>query len=549
MTGNNTTEENRIDRRRFVQLTGIGATTASMGMAGCTGSSDGDDTEQTSDGSDTDADSGGSQQAGDKTLVWGHSEVTQNLDPHQTATASTGRFLRSIYENLVGLSADLKLTTATDGPSPGLANDWTVSDDQLTYEFSLREGVTFHDGSALTSADVKYTYERMADPETGAIMGFVMDPIESIETPDDTTVIINLGQVFQPFLRQLAFSGTSIVPEGSGPQLGDKPVGTGPFSFDYRQQGNEAQLQAFDDYWAEGPFIDTVKEVTVTDPDSRLTGMETREYDVINDIPLNRINSVVSDSPLQTETWAPLSWAFFNMNNNVEPFDDLSMRKAMDFAIDNEELVEGALFGNGKPTATPSFPDSDFRNTDLEPRQQDFDRAQELIAESPYNPSDYDLTFKVTTNYPWHIDAAVILRGYFQELGFNVELQRLQWGDWLQEVFTDQDFRITMVNFFTFWEPDYLYSAVWGSDGSFNTRNYASDEFDGAIEDARVAGSRDEAIEKYQEAQQIIYDDVPDVMLWFRDGTLAADQRVGGLETMLDPDNSQLNFKNVRLDE
>ncbi|MGM0605985.1 MAG: ABC transporter substrate-binding protein [Halobacteriota archaeon] len=547
MTDRTTNETNELNRRRFVQWAGVGAAGASVGLSGCLGDDDTDD-ETTPDGNGESApDDDGMQEGG--TLVWGHSEVTQNLDPHQTATASTGRFLRSIYESLVGLSQDLELTKSADGPSPGLAEDWTVSDDQLTYEFSLREGVQFHDGSTLTSADVKYTYERMADPDTAAIMGFVMNPIDTIETPDDSTVVIELEEVFQPFLRQLAFSGTAIVPEDSGDGLGEQPIGTGPFQFDYRQQGNDARLEAFDDYWGEGPYLDAVEEKTVTDPDSRLTGIETGEYNVINDIPLNRIDDIVDDSNLQTEQWTPLSWAFFNMNNAEEPFDDVNMRKAMDFAIDKEELVDGALFGNGETTATPSFPDSAFRNNDLEPRPQDFDRARELIDESPYDPEAYELEFKVTTNYPWHIDAAVIMREYFQELGFEVELQRLQWGDWLEEVFQNQDFRITMVNFFTFWEPDYLYHSVWGSEGAFNTRNYASDRFDEAVANARVAAGREEAIEYYQEAQAVLHEEVPDVMLWFRDGTLAAEPTVGGLDTMLSPDNSQLNFKKVWLDE
>lgn len=547
MTEDNTHGTNRLNRRRFVQWTGAGATGTTLGLAGCLGDDGGDGDGGGSGDADEAPDEGDLQEGG--TIVWGHSEVTQNLDPHETATASTGRFLRSIYETLVGLNENLELTTSPDGPSPGLAEDWSVSDDQLTYEFSLREGITFHDGSTLTSDDVKYTYERMADPETAAIMGFVMDPIDEIETPDETTVVIELEEVFQPFLRQLANAGCSIVPEGSGPDLSDEPVGTGPFEFDFRQQGNEARLEAFDEYWGEGPYLDAVEERTVTDPDSRLTSVETGDYHLINDIPLNRINEIVDDPSLQTRQWTPLSWAFFNMNNAEEPFDDHDMRLAMDFAIDKEELVDGALFGNGQATATPSYPDSPFRNNDLEPRPQDFDRAMEHVEASPYDPEDYELEFKVTTNYPWHIDAAVVMREYFQELGFEVDLQRLQWGDWLEEVFQNQDFRITMVNFFTFWEPDYLYHSVWGSDGSFNTRNYESDRFDEAIQNARTAGGREEAIGYYQDAQAIIHEDAPDVMLWYRDGTLAADTNVGGLDTILSPDNSQLNFKEVWLDE
>jgi peptide/nickel transport system substrate-binding protein len=484
-------------------------------------------------------------------LIWGHSEVTQNLDIHQTGTASTGRFLDSVYESMVGLTGDLELSTETDIRRPGLAKNWEISEDLLTYTFDLREGITFHDGSELTAADVKYSYERIMNPDTGAIMNFVFGATDSIETDGDYTVVVNQSEVYQPLIRQLAFSGTSIVPKDSGPDLGDQPVGTGPFKFNSRQQGNKAELEGFDDYWGEGPYLDYVEERTVTDPDSRLTGIQEGEFDVINDIPLDDINSVVGNDSddLNTRKWTPLSWAFLNMNNNAEPFDDKLFRQAVDFAIDKSGLVEGALFGNGRPTASPSFPNSPFRNNDLEPRPQDFDRAEQLFDESQYDPGDYDLTFKVTTNYPWHVDAATIMQQYFTQAGLNVEIQKLKWSDWLSQVWINREFTLSMVNFFTFWEPAYMYTSLWSTDGSFNFRGYSSEEYDETVAQAAKATSRDEAVSLYQEAQAILHEDTPDVMLWFRDGTLAAKDRVKGLDTILSPNNSELEFGQVWLDQ
>jgi peptide/nickel transport system substrate-binding protein len=525
-------------------------------FAGCSGNGD-ESTDSPTDGGDDStaeptptADPDDIQKGG--TLIWGHSEVTQNLDIHQTATASTGRFLNSVYDALVGLTVDLELSTDPNIRSPGLASDWEVSDDLMTYTFTLREGVTFHDGSELTAEDVKYSYDRITNPDTGAIMQFVFGSTESVEVDGDYTVVINQSERYQPLLRQLAFSGTSIVPAGSGDQLGDQPVGTGPFQFEMRQQGNRAELSAFSDYWGEnGPYLDTVEERTVTDPDSRLTGIQEGDFDIINDIPLDNINDVTSNGndDINTQSWSPLSWAFLNMNNNEAPFDDPDFRKAVDFCIDKQALVNGALFGNGSPTASPSFPASAFRNSDISPRQQDFDRAAELFEQSQYNVGDFDLTFKVTTNYPWHVDAATILQQFFQQAGLSVEIQQLQWSDWLSQVFVNQDFTLSMVNFFTFWEPAYLYTSLWTSNGSFNFRGYASDEYDQTVADAAQAGTRDEAIPLYQEAQAIIHEDVPDVMLWFRDGTLAAKDHVRGLNTVLSPNNSELGFGQVWLDQ
>jgi len=556
MSNKNTFNPTDIDRRRFLKASGLAGTAGMAAFAGCSGNGD-ESTDSPTDGGDDStaeptptADPDDIQEGG--TLIWGHSEVTQNLDIHQTATASTGRFLNSVYDALVGLTVDLELSTDPNIRSPGLASDWEVSDDLMTYTFTLREGVTFHDGSELTAEDVKYSYDRITNPDTGAIMQFVFGSTESVEVDGDYTVVINQSERYQPLLRQLAFSGTSIVPAGSGDQLGDQPVGTGPFQFEMRQQGNRAELSAFSDYWGEnGPYLDTVEERTVTDPDSRLTGIQEGDFDIINDIPLDNINDVTSNGndDINTQSWSPLSWAFLNMNNNEAPFDDPDFRKAVDFCIDKQALVNGALFGNGSPTASPSFPASAFRNSDISPRQQDFDRAAELFEQSQYNVGDFDLTFKVTTNYPWHVDAATILQQFFQQAGLSVEIQQLQWSDWLSQVFVNQDFTLSMVNFFTFWEPAYLYTSLWTSNGSFNFRGYASDEYDQAVADAAQVGTRDEAIPLYQEAQAIIHEDVPDVMLWFRDGTLAAKDHVRGLNTVLSPNNSELGFGQVWLDQ
>ena len=171
MTNDNQFTPTDIDRRRFLKATGLAGAGGMTAMAGCAG---GDDSEEPTDGTDggsdedgedtTTTDPGEIQEGG--TLVWGHSEVTQNLDIHQTATASTGRFLNSVYDPLIGLTRDLELSTDPDIASPGLATDWEISDDLMTYTFTLREGVTFHDSSELTAEDVKYSYDRVADPET-----------------------------------------------------------------------------------------------------------------------------------------------------------------------------------------------------------------------------------------------------------------------------------------------------------------------------------------------------------------------------------------------
>ena len=542
----------RIDRRRFLVATGLAGVGTTL--AGCTGGGNGSSGSNGDGGDGTDGGSvgpTGDPQSGG-TLIWGHSEVTQELDVHLAQTAASTRFLNNVHETLVGLTAELEVSSDTGITRPGLASDWSISDDRTEYTFTLRDGVTFHDGSDLTSSDVRYTFERIMDPDVGARYSGVLTAVESIETPDDSTIVLQMSERYNPLLRQLAFTGTAIIPEGSGPDQASNPVGTGPFVFESRQQGNRSQLSAFGDYWGEGPYLDALEERTMTDPDTRLTGLTDGDLDYINDIPLDDMTDYVdgANDNVQTSTWRPLAFNHMYLHNDRPPFDSVNWRRAIDFAIDKQELVEGALFGQGTTLATPSFPNSPYRNEELEPRPQDIEQARTLIEESEYGMNEFaPLEFKVTTNYPWHVTAATIMEQSFSELGLEVEIQELQWGDWLTQVTANMDYRMAMVNWFGGWEPAQMYRGLFHSEGSFNSFAYASDDFDAAIENAESAPSEEAEVEYYREAQRVLHEEVPSPMLWFRDGAMAAEPSVGGLDTVLAPNNTEVNFSAAWLDE
>ena len=246
------------------------------------------------------------------TLIWGHSETTQNLDMHQTGTASTGRVLQNVHCSIVTVDKTLSVI-------PSLAESFGISDDGLTYTFKLRGGVKFHNGKAMTSADVKYSFERCKDPKTGAVNFEVFNDVASIETPDDLTVIIKMSRVNAPFLSRLAENGAGVVmPTGSGDVQGTTPIGCGPFSFVSREFGNKVILKRFDDYW-EGPAnLDGVEAREITEPTVRLTGLRTGELHMINDIPPDRMTEIEGDAKLQVYNWFPLNFDFLNMNHTFD---------------------------------------------------------------------------------------------------------------------------------------------------------------------------------------------------------------------------------------
>lgn len=475
------------------------------------------------------------------TLVWGHSETTQNLDMHQTGTASTSRVLQNIHDSIVTINSDMEVV-------PQLAESFEISDDGLTYTFHLRDGVMFHDGSTMTAEDVVYSFERLRDPETGAVNFEVFNDVDAIESPDDMTVVIRMSRPNAPFLARVAENGAGvIIPAGSGDIQGETPIGAGAFEFVRREFGNEVELARFDDYWDGPAYLDGILAREITEPTVRLTGLRTGELHFINDIPAERVAEVEADPDLQVVTWAPLNFDFVNFNHDVELFQDPRVRQAFDLIIDKELLMQGALWGQGTTTPTPSFPNDASRNGDLVQRAQDIEQARALLAEAGYPPGTLDVVFKVTTNYPYHVESAQIIAEWARQAGVNMTIEQLTWADWLSQVWVDRDFEMTMMNFFTIWEPDRLYYSLYHTTGGFNYRNISDPLIDELAEAARGEVDPDARTEIYQQIQQHIFDEALDVLLWYRNGSIAAQPSVGGLDTVVHPNGSNLNFHRVWL--
>lgn len=475
------------------------------------------------------------------TLIWGHSETVQNLDMHQTGTASTSRVLQNVHNSIITVDKDFNLI-------PMLAESFEESPDGLTYTFKLRPGVKFHNGATMTSADVKYSFERVKDPATGAVNFEVFNNVSSIETPDDLTVIIKMSQVQAPFLARLAENGAGVImPKDSGPLQGKTPIGAGPFKFVSYEPGVAVELERFDEYWDGPAYLEKVTAREITEPTVRLTGLRTGELHMINDIPADRMDEIKAETKLQVVTWFPLNWDFINLNHDFEPFKDPKVRMAIDYIVDKEQLLQGALWGQGRTTASPSYPTSASYNSALANRPQDIEKAKSLLAEAGYAPGQLKLVFKATTNYPYHIEAAQILVEWFAQAGITLTIEQLTWADWLSQVWVNKDFQISMMNFFTLWEPDFLYYSLWHSTGAFNYRHIADPVIDELVTKARVTVDATARADIYKQVQQQIFDQTHDIILWFRNGSIAAQTSVMGLDSVVHPNGSNLNFHKVWL--
>ncbi|MGH9175217.1 MAG: ABC transporter substrate-binding protein, partial [Vicinamibacterales bacterium] len=292
-------------------------------------------TETTASTAPTEAPAGGEPVQGGAVIMMGHHEIA-SLSPDDDGPTVHWVMTSNIHNALVELDSWFVL-------QPILAESFEVSDDALTYTFALHEGVMFHDGEEFTSEDVKYTYEFYANPDNAAIQASNLRSIESIETPDDYTVVVNLASVDATFL---AFAGqTLIVPQHHHSALGEpgykaNPIGTGPFKVKEYDPASFCELEAFEDHFRGRPNLDILRENIVPEASVRKIALESGEADTSVWALLTEDNIALRDSDeFTTFITSSVACNHFPMNNERPFFQDKIVRQAMMHAIDRDQIV------------------------------------------------------------------------------------------------------------------------------------------------------------------------------------------------------------------
>ena len=179
---------------------------------------------------------------------------------------------------------------------------------------------------------------------------------------------------------------------------------------------------------------------------------------------------------------------------------------------------------------------------------QDIEQAKKLLAEAGYGPGKLKVVFKTTTNYPYHIEASQIMVEWFREAGIEMTIEQLTWADWLSQVWTNKDFEISMMNFFTLWEPDFLYYSLWHSTGAFNYRHISDPVIDELVTKARVTVDPVERGRTSTSRCSSASSTRCTTSCCGSATALSAPQpTVAGLDTIVHPNGSNLNFHKVWL--
>jgi peptide/nickel transport system substrate-binding protein len=536
-TANTQRDRIPVSRRNILAATGAVVPGA---IAGCLGGEETGPSESDSSGGSSETESGSAEPVMGGTLRWGGSVSVQGLDPHSVTAAASWRVLESITQGLTTVNYDLEV-------APQLASDWTVSDDGQSITFDIREGVQFHDGSELTSADILASFERIASGGYSASGYFEF--VDSMSAPDDYTFEMTLSEPFSPLLARMSTTSMKILPEEQAQQNQiSEPIGTGPFQFESREVGSEFVMTKNENYWEEGlPRLDRIEKREITEDDVRYDVFTSGEVDFINDIPPRRIDEVADNPEYQWEEKFPKILFYLGLNCDREPFDDPNVRLALDHAIDRDEIVEAALYGYGEPAKSPAYPGSLWEPDDIEVRSQDLERAQELMDQSSYS-DEAEAVFRIPNAYSTAQPAAQVISQSAQEVGINLDIQQVTWSTWLSEVSGNSDFQATISTYMGLWYPDYGFYKFEHPEGAFHFTNWENEEYMQLVEEARTTFDQEERVQNYHEAARVRRNARSGHLLLYWKGYELASipeykERTAG------PDGATLRFENNWMDQ
>ncbi|MEG6520532.1 ABC transporter substrate-binding protein [Desulfotomaculum sp. 1211_IL3151] len=491
---------------------------------------------------------GGSEQpkaAQEKVIVVGLQAEPATLDPHQMQDYNSTRSGRSIFNSLVEFKDE---STEVE---PGLATSWDISPDGLEYVFHLREGVTFHDGTPFNAEAVKFSIDRQIDPnhpyhDTGiySYADFTFGMVKSVDVVDEKTVKITLKEKFAPFLANLAMHSACIVSPEAVKQFGKdfskNPVGTGPYKFISWNPGVEVILEKNTEYWGDKAKIDKVIFKPIIEDQARLTELEAGNVDFIVNILPDDLGRLKSDAKFTIIEQPGMHVWYTALNCTQKPFDNVKVRQAVNYAINKESIVKNILKDTGVIAESPLPPVVWGHTTEGKQYEHNPELAKQLLAEAGY-PEGFEVTYWVPesgSGMQQPVAMATAIQSDLAKVGIKVKIQTLEWTTYLDKVFIPADKSEMQMHQMSWMgdngDPDnFLYILLSGEQwpqAGFNDAFYKNEKVDELLRKARVLANQEERAPLYQEAQKLIMEDSPWVVVDHENQIVAMNPRVKGFK-------------------
>lgn len=438
----------------------------------------------------------------------------RTLDPRLSTDVSSARIQQLIYNSLVKKNRASEIV-------PDLAESWEMTDDR-TYRFVLRANVRFHDGSILTTRDVKATFDAVMSESLASPRKAAYQKLETITIIDDRTIEFRTSEPFAPFLINMVLG---ILPESQAavmdPSTPIEPVGTGPFRLKERTGGERVLLEVFPEYFGERAALDWLEFRVIPDDAIRVMELEKGSIDFIqNDIPPDSVARLRNNPGLKVMTAPGTSYYYvgFNFRLKDHPTADPAVRKALALALNRDEIIRYVLGGladnavsvlsEGHWAFNPAIPQVPFDRDEAM-------RLMDLAGFPEKNGQRFNLEFKVSQN-KHSILLAEIVQAQWGAVGVHVTLRSLEWGTFYDDIIKG-NFTAYIMSWVGVTDPDIYHSIFHSRSIPPNGRNrgyYSSPDLDILLDLARIEMDEGRRAEIYRSVQDILARDLPYVSLW-----------------------------------
>ncbi|WP_462421860.1 glutathione ABC transporter substrate-binding protein [Salinicoccus sp. Marseille-QA3877] len=505
-----------------------------------------------------------------------------SLDPHGSNDIPSELLRNIIFDGLVGFSADGEIINQ-------LATGYEQVDD-YTWQFELRDDVTFHDGSEFNAEVVEANMYRIIDPLVASERAFLLEMIEDVEIVDDYTVNIVTEYPYAPLIMNLAHGAGNIISKNqidedyenaiteagidmtleeyyeardSGEDLQEEageisshlgsivesnPIGSGYMQFDSRSPGESTALVKFEEFYEEPAKLDSITFNVIPETGARIAEIETGNADVINGIGTENLERVDNTDGVTLEAVESNLVEYIGINTQNEPMDDPLVRQALSYALDRESVIEGIFNGSGRKAQGILPPSMLGYDEDLEGYEYDMERAEELLDEAGYSDG-FDISIAVNDESDERIDMAIYLQEALSELNINLDIQQMEWGAFLEATGNGE------YDMFTYsWnnstaDPDnaivpLLHSDYVGIDG--NRSFMENDELDEMLNNGRREADEETRGQIYSEAQEFINEQSPMIFVRYGENFTAYNDNVTGVVLT---QNGLYDFVNTTIDE
>jgi peptide/nickel transport system substrate-binding protein len=508
-----------VGRRTYLRF--AGAATASAMLAGCLDGEDPDDPDDPDDDADdidADADDGDDTDAetddDDTSVTITQGQFASTLDPQDHRETPTDNVILQAYEGLLDREPDGTIRE-------GLATEWEyIDEEEGQVRFEFRDGVTFHNGDELTMEDVAYSILRVVDEDVG-IVSPQADQLAGVEDaePDGEDALVVTSDGVNPMVFNNFASYCQVMQESWTEEMGDEVGqdinGTGPYQLEEFTEDEFARFVVYDDYWGDEVEVEEVIYDSASESSTRVNSLLAGESDVIESVPPQDAPRIEDEDGTMIEAVPSTRVLFMPMRNDVEPFDSLEFRQAMNYAIDLDSIIEEILAGFGDPTGQPTLEGYVGYNEDVDPYPYDPETAEELVEESGYSGAEIEL-HAPAGRYLGDIEIAQAVTGYIDDLpNVSIDLEQREFSSLADEILDgDMD---TSPEFFMIGWGNTTFDASqtiipWFGEGTA-TQAFVDEEVYGLIEEAQNEPDEDAREEVLFETNEYLHEQAPWVYL------------------------------------